>query len=318
MKKITLLLLLSFFISNFSAQNWCPPGATWYYKEYNGVTSTDGVIKYQYVRDTLINSINAKLIKGVFTGKQVGAYPYPIGIINNYGTYITYEANRVVYLYKNGNFDTVVNYNATVGDKWKCLRSSGGCGPARYLTVTDTGHLMVNGLNLKTLVMYDTNKIFATPKIHKTTAIEKVYNFSGGYAPEVLFRVYCDPQENGAYEFSTITFLCYSDDNFSPYGASANACNITGLNETSAGLSELIVYPNPTNSNLKVLLPFRMNSSMEFSLTNNLGQKLLIEKPQAISGLEVELDLTKLAPGIYFIQILDHKKLIAKTKVIKE
>ena len=316
MRKITLLLLLSLFISNFSAQNWCPPGATWFYKEYNGVTSTDGVIKYQYVRDTLVNSINAKLIKGTFTGKKIGAYPYPVATVYNYATYITYEANRVVYIYRNGNFDTVVNYNATVGDKWKCLSSSGGCGPTRYLTVTDTGHLLVNGLNLKTLVTYDTNKVVATPKIHKTIVVEKIYNFSGSYAQDVLFRIYCDKNENGGVEYSLITFLCYSDDNFLPYGA--NACNITGLNEISGGLSELIVFPNPTNSNLKVLLPYLMNSNMEFSLTNNLGQKLLNEKPQAISGLEVEMDLSKLAAGIYFIQILDHKKLIAKTKVIKE
>lgn len=318
MKKIVLLFLYIHLASNVNAQSWCPPGATWYYKEYNGVTATDGIIKFQYVRDTLINSITAKLITGTFSGKKTGAYPYPSATIYNYASYITYEANKVVYLHSNGNFDTVVNYNATIGDKWRCLSKNNACGLRRHLTVTDTGHVLVNGLFLKTLVMTDTNKTFATPKTHTALALERVYNFTGTYAEDVLFRIYCDAYETGGVDHSLITFLCYFDDTFLPYSNSSRACNITGQGSISQSVSELFVHPNPVNNHLRLLIPELMNTSFDITLTNNLGQKINVDLPKFISREEMEINLSNIASGIYFIQIFDQNKLIAKTKVIKD
>src|SRR4051812_4462446 len=101
MKKLILFFLVSASAMLSVAQNWCPPGATWFYgarsAPFLGVRDVDGFIKFKYVGDTVINLTSCKKIAGTFTGTY-NTISYSI-TIPNFRTYFTYEDNSVLYLY---------------------------------------------------------------------------------------------------------------------------------------------------------------------------------------------------------------------------
>ncbi|MBX3165469.1 MAG: hypothetical protein KF900_13420, partial [Bacteroidetes bacterium] len=152
MKKLVFFSIAILFGVKVSAQDttWCPQGATWYFEYsqnfYSMAMVKNGYVELKYTGDTTINKIVCKKIIGKFSGctscwhRNLSVYPKVV--IHNFRTYYTYENNGVIYLYnKNSSkFDTVVNFNANIGDKW--LRAS-GCGDV--LTVTDTGHVSAYG-----------------------------------------------------------------------------------------------------------------------------------------------------------------------------
>src|SRR5690349_15370835 len=126
--------LLLFFVSISAAalsQKWCPPGANWIYEI--GGFGTDGQIEYAYTKDTLIQGKMCKKISGTFAGKR-GSAPYTVD--PNFEHFFSYEDNNVVYVYNGiGIFDTVADFKASVGDKW---RVPFDCEYRLTLTVTDT------------------------------------------------------------------------------------------------------------------------------------------------------------------------------------
>ncbi|MEI6020310.1 MAG: hypothetical protein WCR21_04215, partial [Bacteroidota bacterium] len=95
MKKHSVLSVLVVVICfSVKSQNWCPSGATWYYRVgfYGTISGVDGLITYKYESDTIIQNLNCKKIKGVFTGYWYGKN-YQYGSNHFYRNYYTRESN---------------------------------------------------------------------------------------------------------------------------------------------------------------------------------------------------------------------------------
>jgi hypothetical protein len=285
--KIFFRSLLIFATLSMTAQNWCPPGATWYYAFPMSVgNSTPGVIELRYVRDTTINSVNAKIIKGTVIGNFYGYTPMNI---YNYRTYITYESNHVVYLYNGSGFDTVVNYRAKFGDQWRMLMEKPDCGEI-MLTVVDTGHVIINNLNLRKIKTTATYLVQHGPNIINTTFfcdyIEKINNYyGGGYIYYPLFPIQCPKGIDGSEEYPVMQLCSYKDDYFPLYTTGGGYCNgITSLEE-------------------QTFSPGRLTVTGVVTVYNSLG--VVVDTIDTGNSGRSELDLGELEKGIYYLLAAD-------------
>ncbi|MBL7917620.1 MAG: hypothetical protein JNM96_04430, partial [Bacteroidia bacterium] len=143
LKKGILLLLILLFVNNLFSQIWCYPGAEWYYNR--PFFSGSGYTKHTYVGNVTFQSINCQKISYYSEG-----YNNFSQSIQTYSTtFYTYVSNNVVYHYFNdaSTFDTLVNFNASIGDSWYTPYNS-TCGYKKF-KVLDTGHHVIQGQNLK-------------------------------------------------------------------------------------------------------------------------------------------------------------------------
>lgn len=295
-----------------SAQNWCPPGATWHYRDYSSLGGIEGITEYKYIKDTVINTINCKLIASTRTSSFLGGVPF---VNPNQGKFYSYENNRVVYLYNGTTFDTVVNYNATVGSKW--LRLKDDWNTARNaVTVTNVGQITVNGATLTTLKIayhYATAPGSTVSTTFTTEIAEKLSCISGGYAAPMLFPFY--GSLGRVSDYSTNTFVCYTDNNFPVYNTRSVNCNYlsVGINKLSVENLGYQIYPNPALQSLNINSN-RLQQDHEARLIDIQGR----EMANVSLRENTKIDLQALDSGIYFLQVFEKGKLIGTEKIIKE
>lgn len=75
-------------------------------------------------------------------------------------------------------------------------------------------------------------------------------------------------------------------------------------------LESLSIYPNPTNSMLRVNASFDSDSNLK--ITNSLGQDITSQVSLNPSGAVINIDVSKLTPGTYFISINGGMKVFVK------
>jgi hypothetical protein len=78
------------------------------------------------------------------------------------------------------------------------------------------------------------------------------------------------------------------------------------------------VFPNPTSDYLNIQFNATKAADIQISLTSITGQRLLIENQQlTVGGQNIEMDVTNISTGIYFLNIADGKDVISQKVVIK-
>lgn len=87
----------------------------------------------------------------------------------------------------------------------------------------------------------------------------------------------------------------------------------TEINNMQKSNSEIIIYPNPTNGIVNILLNGPITNT-SIKLYNIAGEK--IKETIKSSEYIMELDLTEQPNGIYFLEI-NQNKIISRTKLIK-
>lgn len=311
-----------------NAQTWCPPGAIWSYTMISSIGGLSqpisGVINDQYRSDTVINSKVCKHIVGAFKGKLSGGSP--VTLIGSYRESYTYENNKVLYVwayspFDNVNtFDTVVNFKAAIGDKWLKNRWKGTCNSHRPVTVTDTGHVIINSQSLKRIVTsYSAAYSYASNTytfLVIDTLIEKIMHPSKFMIPE-----YCEidnATDGGVYNGE---FLCYKDSLFPNYqrpGTASCGYIADGLNERVNNNFPGRIYPNPTSAQLLIESElFNPSELYGIVITNLLGQCVARLELKILSN-HISLDLSALDKGIYCLQLRDKSGLLANEKIIKD
>jgi hypothetical protein len=91
-------------------------------------------------------------------------------------------------------------------------------------------------------------------------------------------------------------------------------CNDLGIGENSS-MSQVRVYPNPTEDNVTVDLS-NLNQSCVIELISPLGQ--LLRREQLTSNSSYNLSLEGLTNGLYFVNIYTNESLYQSIKIIKE
>lgn len=160
------------------------------------------------------------------------------------GQEYTYENNGVVYLRYDNSWDTLYNFNASIGESWRMAKQpmTNACDSNSILTVTATGTKIINSLALDYLVVE-----FSFPSGFSDTIVEKI-GFTGSY---MLPYDGCDGEldvnEGGE-------FRCFSDDNFTTYKPhfTDNCDFIVGLNELDSKFN-IQITPNPASSKIELI-----------------------------------------------------------------
>lgn len=325
----SLVLFFICFFAGFSApaQTWCPPGATWHYA-VSGM-DIDGVIEYTYSGDTLINSLNCKKITGTFTGIKP-LYLNTFTVIPNYKNYFTYENNHVLFLHNGSTFDTVVNYNAAIGDKWLGTRDpvtdpNFPCNVRTAMTVTDTGHIAINGFSLKKVVISCTSSVTTLSQmstlVRTNTFVTRVYSCQGDInSRSDMFPLFCGNM-NAASEHPIASLRCYTDNTFPLYSQGQYGCtSLTGMSKNSITDQIVTIFPNPISDELHIKFSNAQSShTYRVCLINAMGQIVFIDdKKEQLGQNEILKCKTEgLKSGIYFLQIYEKENLVNTQKVIK-
>jgi hypothetical protein len=93
--------------------------------------------------------------------------------------------------------------------------------------------------------------------------------------------------------------------------------SIVGLNELEIKDGRLKIYPNPSRDLLNVELMDISKSNFTLKLTSILGKEETFELIKKQEN-NMQLNVSHLKKGIYFLQVFDKGKLIHTKKVIKE
>ncbi|MCU0361352.1 MAG: T9SS type A sorting domain-containing protein [Bacteroidia bacterium] len=314
MKKALLFLIAFIFTELSEAQNWCSPGAEWHYRINITLFPTmpgyaDGYLKLNASGGDTIGGIVYYKLMGVFFGQTFGP-GFPLTSFVHYNATL-YEQNKVAYISFPGyaTYDTLVNLNASIGDKWRVSRGDHSAGPCTqnvprpFVTVVDTGHTVINGLSLKKVSV-----TLSSAPHYTETIIEKI----GGTLGFLHLYYYCHVDQ-----MSYGGFVCYSDNNFPLYQTPGYnlPCNFTtvGKDEFTLEGLELNVFPNPATEKVKIEFSGE-NSPQQVQLIVHdfLGREVLSQ--DCTSGLEI--NLTNLKEGLYTLSFVSETKVLAIRKLV--
>jgi hypothetical protein len=315
------LLLLSYFLFLFTtnnAQTWCPAGAIWNYTfvpKFWMQIPKSGAVEDKYVGDTIINGINCKHIQGTFFGKLS---PFsPTVTVLNYRNSYSHLSNGVLYASPNGSsFDTIVNFNATIGDKWLKNIFIGPCNSRKPINVIDTGRVVINNLSLKKIVTsYTSSYVYATTTYtvgYIDTIIERIMS-----RINFMYPTYCEADNITDFYVDNGTFNCYHDDRFVLYKrAGVMDCGYLsiGLNEMKPVNNKVEIFPNPTSDVLYLTTKNKVDYSVQ--LFDYSGQRMGNDQFIANDG-HLQINVVSLKRGMYFLRIYYKDGQVQNEKIIK-
>jgi hypothetical protein len=286
MKKLLLCFTVILTMHAAFAQTWCPPGAVWHYVFNNPyMPYENGILQMEFTNTLTVNSIACKRISSTFFGSY-NCYPGPNCQTQayNWGYMDTYENNSVVYIYNPVAlaFDTIADFNASVGDTWRMITN---CPTPPNLTVTSVGQVTFNNVPLKTLQL----AVPAGAYVYTVTMIEKIMSTMGGMYPTIGCIADVGYQGN---------FACYSDNNFLPYPTASPSCNylVTSLRENASLQRETRLYPNPNNGNFQL----EIDQAARICIYNLLGEEVYSSVFEKNEKINIEAGYLK--PGAYILK----------------
>lgn len=307
--KIIITIIVLIFATGIHAQTWCPPGAQWHYRVMYMNPYQDGYLELNRTGTLVVGGKNCVNISATYYG--VVNHPSFSPTVINYPSIATYEQNKVIYRYNTVDsiFDTIANFNANIGDKWRAAKlaqlGSFPCpNPTPVVTVIDTGQVQINGIFLRKL------KVTLQP-VYSYTAdiIEKI----GGSA--FLFPYYICASD--AYSYGN--FVCYKDNNFALYKPPGVTVSCTYSTVNVAENPAMLIfeeYPNPVADKLTIS---NLTEAHEYSFifSNSLGQKMHTP-PSLFSKTKTEIDITEFSSGVYILNVFRNGIRVASEKIIKE
>lgn len=312
MRKIILILAFYILSVNVYSQAWCPNiGTYWYYTELTPSFCSEGYMKFDYYKDSLVGSNNCQMIRRYFVANcQSGnhmEYMTPI---------FTYTNSNVVYLndvlsassVQSQIFDTLFCFNVPIGFKW-------GLQPSTYtdcpnpvkpiVTVLDTGHRIIQGVNLK---WQKVNYNLQNGSFVNDTIYERF-----GYLNTNPFNPYnyCSSIADADYY---LTFRCYGDNQIIDlkYGHNYNCDYVLGVNENVLIPNSFSIYPNPSNDLLTVQSSTKQDNFV-IKIYDMLGEEVINEK---VTTPQFTVNTGCLSTGIYLLNLYNDKQLLSARKIV--
>ena len=263
MKKLLLSLFALLYLQH-EAQVWCTPGSVWR-SGYSSIWAT-GYKVLEYKGDTLLGT---KLCNKLKETRFVPAYPISLPRY-----YFTYVDSLVVYLLdqSTGNFDTLYNFGAKIGDTWRHAPTSRPRCAASHVTVTDTGHVIIQGQSLRSFTL---SQVRAQPTLGSAGLFGPVYERLGAIECYPYYADNMCPWGTDAYIGAPLT--CFSDDQISDYKHNFNGSCDTYLsvNELTHGGAGLVLYPNPSPGIFGLELPMAgAGQEIRLTVTDITGREI--------------------------------------------
>jgi hypothetical protein len=315
MKKIIILFILILPLSVFS-QTWYPIGATWYFNKQEQLQfPAHGFTKYTVIKDTVIASLNSKLLR-------IDTVLYN-GITLGPGSCIVREDNSNVYFYENNSFKLMYNFNLNVGDTLNINLSNANCDSVSPLIVDSIKHIFPNGIDLK--VQYLSCRYFYSgPWQGQADTI--TYKIIERIGTEILRtstynRFFFNPICTVGEEFISTFLRCYSDNNilyndnwYANYNCDTLINGTVGVPSISKEEESISIFPNPANESVIIY----SNSKMDkIEIYNFSGMKFNTLYPK---NNHANIDIHYYQTGFYFFIIKTNegvKNNIITKKIIK-
>ena len=277
-----------------SAQNWCPPGATWTYSGAISQYTTNRITRY--VGDTVLAGENAQVLCTVH--QYINPNTLAVDTFGS-GSYTwTRVTDDIIWLWSDvgGAWDTLYYFGAVPGSEWgPPFAEPGLCGSAEngdMVQVVDTGTMVVQGIPLR---YWD---------IHL-----------GAYAGRIVERmgwsVIMEPFE-GCWQDLISEFKCYRDYEIDhSVDPDPGSCDLaTRIDDLARAKPTL--YPNPGTDRFTLTLPPGTHTIVLFDAT---GREVLRTHG---NGGPTTVDCSALAPGLFIYQAVDRGRSAQAGTWIKE
>ncbi len=311
-KRFLLLLLIFIFSSRSFAQEWAPPGATWYYS-VDGF-GVEGYMMIEAVSDTVIDGQTYRvLVKTQHSYNHITSI-YFHGEIGREYTY--YEDNKV-YIWRNHVVYTLYDFGAGQGTQWQVPYTYSVdtiCDSVGLVNCEFSDTVELNGFQLNILLLTPGEGSYWSLG-NPAEVIEYIGNTSYYLLPNITENCpVADLGEGGA-------FRCYHDDILGWYTeVPQGECDfLVGIEEKE--LDEVSVYPNPCADAVRLRYLIHDIGSLGgvyteqsrstrdrylicdlFSVTG-IKIKELINESMMPGAHDFEFDVSDLPGGIYMIRI---------------
>tara|TARA_R110002050_G_scaffold200591_1_gene335482 strand:- start:23564 stop:24505 length:942 start_codon:yes stop_codon:yes gene_type:complete len=313
MKNNFLLLAIIILAFRASAQTFAPVGATWHYN-YTEQGDT-GFVKIESTHDTIILGQNCQALKLWETCKFHGE-----NRISQTGDYEVYLHTSMdsVFLYHAfiDSFQLLYAFNAQVGDSWSFVlgKTNSSTVDTVQIEVDSIYTETINGQLLRNLAVsytIDSYNAINQPKVTNSHFSEIIgddnflFNFPGN--PSDLICDGLDPSR----------LRCYSDNAFGSFATGiVDSCSHYGayVGVEELDFKDLTLWPNPVICTLQIENNF--NSSSEVNLYDITGSLILTQKFSA-KKTALQLDLSELPSGIYFVKVKSKTTMLSK-RIVKE
>lgn len=295
MKKIAIMLALISLKFSASAQyindtaGWCPPGATWVYRQ--NAQASDAYMVMQYQKDTVITGDTTKEMAVTYLIYYMG--PATRVVWGRDLAYYKLRGDSLYYL--NGSmFDLACIFNQNAGSEF-VLNFRVGTDICH-----DTSKIQSDTLSISQVVK-DTlgSLIFERQKVKTSSRwwVGDILNHIGG-----LISPY--PSTTCATNLGFNGLVCYSDNvrgyiyrNDKIIGNVGTCYDlITGLQEVIDARNVMTVYPNPCTDKIQL----RGFSGIATVLIKDMNGKIIATKNIVA---DQDFDVSQLPVGLYFISV---------------
>lgn len=291
MKRITLTLTISFFLTTLFAQNWAPVGSKWYYSNVSwGFPFSNNPRVIESIGDTIINGKSCRTISGYC---DCGFFTIK--------TYMYFENNKL-FLFNDttNNFHVLYDFSAGIGETWTIVPPN----PVdSFKVIVDTVYSReINDVTYNIQYIYNLN--------HGDS-----WEFSGEVAEGIGNITYCFFPAYATCDPYTGPLRCYDDTQIIKYFGTI-PCDTTiysiSINEYISN-NLMQIYPNPANEYITIETS-DITKEQTISIYNVQGQ-LLLQQP--MQKAKSEMNISNLAKGLYIIKLTTADRFAVK-KFIKE
>jgi hypothetical protein len=302
MKKLILLLaMVAISHSIVFSQIWAPDGAEWY--NYYTETGCGGPIAegYYYMHvegDTIVNGITCRNISRhiMHSDGEYETLAIPI---------ITYMEDDKVYYLQNNQFYLLYDFAAEVGDSWTSRN------PWEYFNwiPPEPGEDTLSTYTVDTIRFV---KIDGTILRQIYVSSSSVWYFGGYISERIGCLGFMLPGIWGIWDPPVAGIVrCYHDYEINYSTLTPCDTLINGIDDECFLNEKIRLFPNPAT----FIITINVSGGQSIEKTvfyNHLGQKVLVAVP-----VNNTVDVSKLTPGIYFIEVAT-KDRRGRTKLIIE
>jgi hypothetical protein len=294
---IPFLFIIAMWPAVLEAQSWCPPGAEWHYSANFCTGACNGYVRMFSSGDTIVQNQPCTKIERIRT---YTSYFDPTIYVDTLSNLYTYSTVGIVWMFdpQMNAFDTLYDFNATIGDSWQLIHLPENSLGSDFLSVLDTGHVSVDGHQLRWLsVEYHFQGATGNNPPYLDTLIQRIGSNQFYMLPYDFPNGFFDGQEGGF-------FRCYTDNDISYQSPSVQTCDLP-LRVTERALRRApVIFPNPGNDQITVEFPaFAFADQME--LYDAWGKKVLVVR---IARERTLVDVSILPPGFYAYRLVNTAK----------
>lgn len=291
--KVAVLLITLCVSLHATAQQWCPPGAKWWYEQWGTFGSQVGFVHVQYSSDTLVNGITAQKLEAEASGYDFIAqesYSQPLQPI------ITKSAGQAVSYWDGSQWILLFDLSIPPGGQWVLPMDDSNV----MVTVQDTGRLEVSGQFLRFSI------VEFTPSFGLST--DTIFEYIG------YLKVFIDPKRTFIIDNDILGLRCYVDEVVVYSTHLTTECDYINVVSEEYIDDKISIWPNPCQEYVNLLLP--ENADYSFIIQDSWGREIHMRK-QALSSSTI--DVSSIVPGVYLITIKSSNgAVIGYRKLVKQ